>query len=94
MENNYLSPHFPDIFKNHVAMPIKGSDTTQQLFVIPTINEHLLGGNNSIKHLLNMRTTRKHVRKEHYLCVVFNTHHEHRKWSGVKFLFLIFNSNL
>jgi hypothetical protein len=46
----YLSPHFPDIFKNHVAVPIEGSDTTQQLSVIPTINQHLLGGNNSIRH--------------------------------------------
>jgi hypothetical protein len=90
----YLSPHFPDIFKNHVAVTIEGSDTTQQLFVIPTINEHLLGENNSIKHLLNMRATGKNVRIEGYLGVVFNTHHENRKWSGVKFLFLIFNSNL
>ena len=47
METN-LSPHLPDIFKNHVAVPIKCSDTTQQLFVIPTINKDLLGENNSI----------------------------------------------
>jgi uncharacterized membrane protein len=37
----YLSPHFSDIFKNHVAVTIKGSHTSKQLLVVSTINQHL-----------------------------------------------------
>jgi hypothetical protein len=37
----YLSPHFSDIFKDHVAVTIKGSHTSKQLLVVSTINQHL-----------------------------------------------------
>jgi len=37
----YLGPHFPDIFKNHVAVAVKGPDTAKKLLVVPTIDQHL-----------------------------------------------------
>lgn len=36
-----LSPHLPHIFKNHVAVPVKGSHAAKKLSVVPTIDEHL-----------------------------------------------------
>ena len=37
----YLSPHLPNILKNHVAMAIKCPHTTKQLLVVPAIDKHL-----------------------------------------------------
>lgn len=40
-DGKYLGPHLLDIFKNHVAMSIKGSHTAEKLPVITTIDEDL-----------------------------------------------------
>uniref|UniRef100_A0A0V0HI42 Putative ovule protein n=1 Tax=Solanum chacoense TaxID=4108 RepID=A0A0V0HI42_SOLCH len=36
-----LSPHFSNIFKDHIAVTIKCSHTTKKFPVVPTIDEHL-----------------------------------------------------
>ena len=40
-DGKYLGPHLLDIFKNHVAMSIKGSHTAEKFPVITTIDEDL-----------------------------------------------------
>lgn len=37
----YLSPHLPDVLKNHVAMTIKCPHATKQLLVVPAVDKHL-----------------------------------------------------
>ena len=37
----YLSPHLPNILKNHVAMTVKCPHTTKKLLVVPAVDKHL-----------------------------------------------------
>jgi hypothetical protein len=37
----HLSPELLNIFQNHVAVSVKGLDSSQQLLVVPHINQHL-----------------------------------------------------
>lgn len=36
-----LGPHFLDILKHHIRVPVKSLDTRQQLFIIPQRDKHL-----------------------------------------------------
>ena len=38
----YLSPHLPDILKNHVAVTIKCPHAAKQLLVVPAVDKHLI----------------------------------------------------
>ena len=37
----YLSPHFPDIFKNHVAVPVESPNTAKEFPVVAAVDQHL-----------------------------------------------------
>lgn len=37
----HLSPHLLDVLQDHVAMPVKGFDASQQLLVVSAVDQHL-----------------------------------------------------
>lgn len=80
----HLRPHFLHVLQHHVAMSVEGLHSRQQLVIISAIYQHLEKKQKRFKPLIQI------ISVHFYLCVLFDTLHEHRQRTSLKFLLFVF----